>query len=175
MSNQMVHLRRVSPADSALLARWDRQPHLSDPEIMGDPDFNAEHWPEKLALDVDGLEMFVAEVDGRPIGFLQIIDPQTEESHYWGDCGPGLRAIDIWIGEPDAIGRGFGRQMMRQAIDRCFANTDVTAIVIDPMATNTAAHRFYEAMGFTLVGPRRFGPDDCIVYRLARQDWRTGA
>ena len=141
---------------------------------MGDPEYNAEHWPDKLALDVGWLEMFIAEIDSHPIGFLQIIDPQLEDSRYWGDCGHGLRAIDIWIGEPDAIGRGYGRQMMRQAIDRCFAHTDVTAILIDPMATNTPAHRFYEALGFTLVGPRRFGPDECLVYRLARRDWRQG-
>ena len=141
---------------------------------MGDPEYNAEHWPGKLALDVGWLEMFIAEIDGRPIGFLQIIDPEQEESHYWGDCGPGLRAIDIWIGEPDTIGKGLGRQMMTQAIGRCFANPDVTAILIDPMASNTPAQRFYEAMGFTLVGPRRFGPDECLVYRLERRDWRQG-
>jgi aminoglycoside 6'-N-acetyltransferase len=36
------------------------------------------------------------------IGFVQIIDPAREESHYWGDAPGGLRAIDIWIGEADA-------------------------------------------------------------------------
>mgnify|MGYP003467119708 CR=1 FL=1 len=38
---------------------------------------------------------------------MQIIDPALEESHYWGDIGPDLRAIDIWIGSPGDLGRMF--------------------------------------------------------------------
>jgi RimJ/RimL family protein N-acetyltransferase len=75
---------------------------------------------------------------GRPIGFVQIIDPAREESHYWGDCEPNLRAIDIWIGEADCLNKGYGTQMMRLAIERCFADPSVTAILIDPLASNTA-------------------------------------
>ena len=168
MITPTVNLRTATPGDRDLLERWDEQPHIRQAGIA---DWS---WDEMLGQSRPWRELLIAEADGRPIGFLQIIDPQAEETRYWGDCGPGLRAIDIWIGEPDALGKGYGRQMMTQAIGRCFAHPDVTAILIDPMATNTPAHRFYEAMGFTLVGPRRFGTDDCLVYRLARQDWRQG-
>ena len=58
--------------------------------------------------------------------------------------------------------------MMTQAIERCFAAREVTAILIDPLATNTDAQRFYRRLGFEEVGPRRFGEDDCTVMRLAR-------
>ena len=44
----------------------------------------------------------------------------------------------------------------------------MTAILIDPLASNTAAHRFYERLGFRYVERRQFGEDDCIVYRLER-------
>lgn len=65
-----------------------------------------------------------------PIGFIQIIDPAREDSHYWGDCPTGLRAIDIWIGEEAYLGQGFGTDMMRLAIDRCFAD----AVEVDLVA-----------------------------------------
>ncbi|MEZ5459722.1 MAG: GNAT family N-acetyltransferase [Steroidobacteraceae bacterium] len=116
-------------------------------------------------------EQFIAEVDGRSIGFLQIIDPQLEESHYWGDCGANLRAIDIWIGEADCLGRGYGSRLMRLALARCFEAPSVVAVFIDPLASNTRAIRFYERLGFRLVGRRRFGLDECLVYRLDREDW----
>ena len=51
----------------------------------------------------------------------------------------------------------------------------MTAVLVDPMADNTGAHRFYEGMGFACVGPRRLGPDDCLVYRIDRAGWREGA
>jgi aminoglycoside 6'-N-acetyltransferase len=44
----------------------------------------------------------------------------------------------------------------------------VEAVVIDPRADNTRAHRFYERLGFRFVERRRFGEDDCFVYRLER-------
>jgi aminoglycoside 6'-N-acetyltransferase len=117
--------------------------------------------------------MLIAEEGGRPIGFVQIIDPAREESHYWGDCEENLRAIDIWIGEAEDLGRGYGTQMMRLAIDRCFADAKVTAILIDPLASNLRARRFYERLGFVAVGPRRFGMDECVVYRLGRDARRN--
>jgi aminoglycoside 6'-N-acetyltransferase len=61
--------------------------------------------------------------------------------------------------------------MMQLAIARCFSDSAVTAILIDPLASNTRAHRFYERLGFQFVEPRRFGEDDCFVYCLNRADW----
>ena len=64
----------------------------------------------------------IAELDGRPIGFVQIIDPAREESHYWGDAPGGLRAIDIWVGEADDLGKGYGTEIMKLALVRCFTD-----------------------------------------------------
>jgi len=47
----------------------------------------------------------------------------------------------------------------------------VTAIVIDPLASNERAHRFYRRMRFRPVGRRSFGEDDCLVHELTRRDW----
>ena len=101
-----------------------------------------------------------------PIGCVQIIDPAREETHYWGDVPDNLRAIDIWIGEVSDTGKGYGTEMMRLALERCFADPAVTAVLIDPLASNTAAHRFYERLGFEFLERRRFGEDDTFVYRL---------
>lgn len=162
MSGQIV-LRPATMDDLALLRRWDEEPHV----VESDPNDDW-GWEVELARDPDWREQLVAEAGGRPVGFVQIIDPAREESRYWGDCPPGLRAIDIWIGEADALGRGYGTQMMRQAIARCFADAAVTAILIDPLLSNVRAIRFYERLGFRAVGPRRFGEDDCLVMRLER-------
>lgn len=41
----------------------------------------------------------------------------------------------------------------------------------DWLESNTRAHRFYECLGFKFVERRRFGSEDCVVYRLERDDW----
>ena len=162
----MMNLRPATPADLNLLQHWDRQPHV----IAADPNDDW-YWEVELSRNPDGREQLIAEIKGRPIGFVQIIDPAREESRYWGDVAPDLRAIDIWIGEETDLGKGYGTRMMQLALARCFADPRVTTVLIDPLASNTRAHRFYERLGFQFVEPRRFGDDDCFVYCLNRADW----
>ena len=169
MTQRRVHLRRAGPADAPLLRRWDRKPQvrLATGADAADGDGGWD-WDHELPRDVPWRELLIAEVGGQPVGVLQIIDPQTEETHYWGDVESGLRAIDIWIGEEEDLGRGYGSEMMRLALDRCFADPSVRAVLIDPLAINTRAHRFYERLGFRRIDRRMFGSDDCYVYRLDR-------
>lgn len=164
---KMIQLRPATIADLALLQHWDEQPHV----VESDPNDDWE-WETELLRDPDWREQLIAELDGRPIGFVQIIDPVREETHYWGDVPDNLRAIDIWIGEAEDTGKGYGSEMMRLALRHCFADPAVEAVLIDPLASNTAAHRFYERLGFRFVERRQFGEDDTFVYRLERADFR---
>lgn len=159
-----IRLREAVPADLELLRFWDSQPHV----IAADPNDDW-HWEEELLRKPPWREMLIAEADGKPIGFVQIIEPATEESHYWGEVEPNLRAIDIWIGEAAWLGKGYGTRIMKEAIARCFKDPAVTAILVDPLASNVRAHRFYERLGFQFNGTRTFGVDRCHVYRLERK------
>lgn len=163
----MIDLRPATCADLDLLRHWDEQPHV----VESDPNDDW-HWEVELNRTPDWREQLIAEIDASAIGFIQIIDPAREDSHYWGDVPANLRAIDIWIGEETDLGKGYGTKMMQLALTRCFADSAVTAVLIDPLANNTRAHRFYERCGFQFVELRRFGDDDCFVYRLNRADWQ---
>jgi aminoglycoside 6'-N-acetyltransferase len=161
-----ITLRSANLTDLSLLEYWDTQRH----NIESDPndDWN---WNEELGRNPAWREQLIAELHGRPIGFVQIIDPAQEESHYWGNVPHNLRAIDIWIGEATDLGQGYGTEMMRLALDRCFNNPLVEAVLIDPLASNTRAHRFYKRLGFYYLETRSFDKDVCFVYRLDRKDW----
>lgn len=162
-----INLRPATLADLALLRHWDQQPHV----IASDPNDDW-GWEQELDRTPDWREQLIAEMGGRAIGFIQIIDPAREDNHYWGDVPENLRAIDIWIGEGSDLGKGYGSRMMQLALDRCFLDPRVMAVLVDPLARNTRAHRFYERLGFRWFEQRRFGEDDCSVYRLHRKDWR---
>ncbi len=163
-----MRLRHATPSDLDLLRSWDRKEHV----IASSGSDGPWEWEKELPRKVPWREFLIAEVDDRPIGFMQIIDAQTEETHYWGnDVGSGLRAIDMWIGEESYLSRGFGSQMMRLALAQCFADNTVQAVLIDPLVSNERAHRFYERAGYVRVGRQTFGDDDCYVYRIDRARW----
>lgn len=173
----VVRLRPAVAVDAALLAAWDREPHViacSSDAPEAEVAFGSD-WADEVSNSAHELDYWMAEVEGQPVAVMAVCDPHTEPSHYWGEIEPGLRAIDIWIGPAEWLGRGVGAQMMRQMIDRCFAEPGVTAIVIDPLNSNTAAHRFYRRLGFRDLGRRVFEHDDCLVMRLEKTDWQARA
>jgi len=125
-------------------------------------------WSAELARVVPWRELLIAVEDGRPIGFVQLIDAAEEESNYWGDVEPGTWALDIWIGSPEDRGRGLGTQLMRAALARIFERDGAEAVVIDPKVTNGRAIPFYRRLGFEPVGVRAFDGDECLVMRAVR-------
>lgn len=159
-------LRRADFADVPILQRWDEAEHVR--AVSGDD----EPWDWPHEIDTPWQEVWICQVDGRPIGVVILLDAAGEPSNYWADASgpvsPGTFAIDIWIGEPEAIGRGYGTAMMKHAIQRAFDAHLAHTILIDPLETNTRAIGFYRRLGFTEVGPRRFGHDDCLVLELRR-------
>jgi aminoglycoside 6'-N-acetyltransferase len=162
-----ITLRPATPDDIPLLEQWDGEPVVAASDPNDDWD-----WPQTLAAV--GLENLMAELDGEPIGFIQITDLVRDESRYWGEPQPGFMAIDIWIGEADVRGQGHGRAMMNRAIARCFADPAIHTILIDPISTNTDAIAFYRRLGFAFLEDRQFGDDHCAVHQLTRQNWQEG-
>jgi aminoglycoside 6'-N-acetyltransferase len=169
-----ITLRPATLADVPTLDRWDRDPDVIS-ATSDDPDaekaFEGAYWPDELAMQSDVYRYYIAELEGRAIGGMQIIDPLREPTHYWGEVEPDLRAVDIWIGDASDRGQGHGEQMMRLAFEICFGDPAVTAILIDPLESNERAHRFYRRLGFEPVGRQTFGEDDCLVHRLTRAGW----
>jgi len=163
---QGITLRAAHIDDLQILLHWDKQQHVID----ADPDDDWD-WAHELRQFPKWREQLMAELDGRPLGFIQIIDPYLEDTHYWGEIEQNLRAIDIWIGEQKDLNRGYGTEMMRQAIERCFTPPEVTKVLIDPLVTNVKAIRFYERMGFEFVEHRDFEGSHCAVYQLKRSQW----
>ena len=167
-------LRPAQLADVDELSRWDGEPHVRAASGEDEP----EDWPALLGGLPPDWEVLIIEAntDGRtrPIGVLQIIDPVTEPHRCWrpwftsqgiAPAAQTLRAIDIWIGEADMLARGHGGAAMRLALERCFAVPNIEAVLIDPLARNEGARRFYARLGFRAVGRFRFSADECEVMR----------
>jgi aminoglycoside 6'-N-acetyltransferase len=165
----MIKLRPATINDMELIVYWDTKPHV----IASDPDDDWD-WENELNRNPEWREQLLAELNGTPMGMVQIIDPFKEETHYWGAVEQNKRAIDIWIGEEENLNKGYGTLMMNLAIKRCFDHPEVSGILIDPLKTNKRACRFYERLGFEFIEDRHFGDSVCSVYELKRCYYTTG-
>ena len=163
-----VVLRRATLADLPIVRVWDVDAEV----IASGAGRSAEVWAAELPREVDWYEPLIAELDGVPVGYLELIDAAREESHYWGDdVESDAWGLDIWVGRSTDRCRGIGTAMMHAALRRCFTVHRATAVLLDPLSTNSRACRFYERLGFQLLGVRRLGDDDCCVYRLGRDEY----
>ncbi len=150
-----------------MLEDWRRRPHVQAGFGSEEPP----DWREELTINEDWHDPVVAEIDGRPVGYIEIIDPAREETHYWGDVEDNLRALDIFVADEADLGKGYGGEMMRLALARCFASPNVKAVILDPLTDNKGAIRFYERLGFAHEGVQVFEGNECAVMRLTRETW----
>jgi aminoglycoside 6'-N-acetyltransferase len=125
--------------DLDLLVDWEQREHIR--ASIGDYDFNEWNWSKELSRNPPWRYQLIATTQEEiPIGFIQMIDPKEEETHYWvKDCTPNSRAIDIWIGEEEYRRKGYGTQMFMTSLQEyCFGdkNKNVETVLVDPLATN---------------------------------------
>ena len=66
----MITLREATLKDLEVLQYWDTKPHVID----SDPDDDWQ-WEVELNRRPEWRKQFIAELDQRPIGMIQIIDP----------------------------------------------------------------------------------------------------
>ncbi len=105
----------------------------------------------RLAMrGADPTDYFVVELDGRPIGEIQSyrIDDHPDYAAMVALGRPAM-GIDLFIGEPELIGRGHGPALIRAFLrDVGFARYGVDLCVIGPTKSNVAAIRAYDKAGF---------------------------
>ena len=147
-----------------LVAAWRAQPHVR--QWWAEP-------ADDLAADTIGdpdITVWIAELDGRPIAFIQDYRSTSTARITSTICPPGSRGIDIFIGDADLLGHGHGAHLVRQHVDGMFARR-ASAAGIDPHPENAAARRAYAKAGFTTVS----GPLDARWGRAVLMERRAEA
>jgi len=97
---------------------------------------------------------FLIQAGETPIGYIVYCDLEafrTKNPNTKAPCTSepdGTFCIDLYIGEKDYLGKGYGTQIVKDFCRRLFQNPKVKRIVIDPSSDNKRAIRCYEKAGF---------------------------
>lgn len=145
--------RPLRDADLELVRRWLLEPHVrrwyDDVAAAMYPDDTISEYQAAIRGE-DPTDMYVIDLDGRPIGVLQSyrIDDHPEYAAQLALGRPAI-GIDLFIGEPGLTGRGHGPALIRAFLrDVAFPCYGVDLCVIGPTVSNVAAIRAYEKAGF---------------------------
>ena len=163
----------VKSGDLPLLQFWLQQPHVrvwfGPPEIW--------MWEISEYFTEPWFEAYKVDLAGRPIAYLQCIDPRGAPPEliapfsFLRDAPVGTRALDFCIGEVDCLGRGYCAQIVVQFVKRVIARPDVWRLIVDPDPPNERAIRCYARAGFrrTEIVQTPDGPS-LIMELIRRQD-----
>jgi aminoglycoside 6'-N-acetyltransferase-1b len=150
----MITFRPLTTADFPMLQEWLTRPHVAEwwGEVPSLEELEVEYAPS-IAGSVS-LQVHIALLDGREVGFIQSYTPAAFHDDGWwlDEHDPTVRGIDQFLAHGDQLGQGLGTRMIRAYIATLFADPTVTRIQTDPSPANARAIRCYEKSGFRTVG-----------------------
>ncbi len=145
-----VTLRPIHASDVPLLLRWMSDPHLMRHWAQPAPLLTEDRLAQDLAgrfsrFDTAGYFMIERE-DGTAIGRIEF--EQLDERNRSAE-------VMIFIGDPDARGKGYGTEAMVALLRYLFHQRNLHRVFLTVLAWNTPAQRSYEKVGFVVEGRLR--------------------
>lgn len=165
---------RDAPEDDELFVRWRNEPHVAewwntddDPVPMTLEHAEAEHGPDADAW----VTRCMITVADRPVGYVQFYpwSEAADEAREMGVPDPDTSyGLDIFIGEPDMVGRGVGATVVALVARHVFETEGAGSVALLTPVGNDRAHRAYEKAGFRKV---RRTLDTDVVDGERRMSW----
>lgn len=160
-----MQFRPLTRDDFDLIARWLAEPHVAawwDGPVARD-DMEARYGPR-----IDGPDpyrMFIAELDGVPLGRIQFGPTSTWLPEFAKD----VANIDFQIGDPVMVGKGLGPQMIDAfLLQVVFADGRYTRVISDPQADNIRSIRALEKAGFKAFERRKIAGTEFLFMERFR-------
>ncbi len=150
----LIRRLRDAPEDYDHLVRWRNEAHVrawwdpDDPPMTGEA---AVHEYRPLTDPSGPTTACLIEEDGRPIGYIQFYrwaDEADDAAAMGLAFDRGAWGLDVFIGEPSAIGRGVGTRVVDLLCRYLFVERGATSVQLVAAQANARALRAYRKAGF---------------------------
>lgn len=136
----------LTEADLPLMLTWFALPHVAAWwHESNDLNFVAAKYRSKLSGGKR--DQFLIWIAGRPVGYIQWNDA-AEDPLWNGLYQAGTYGVDVLIGDPNFVGKGYGPRVLVQFIKEHLLPLNPQKIIVDPEIENIRAIRCYEKVGF---------------------------
>lgn len=172
MKGQQVHIRPITPDDTEKIVDWRNKDFVRKNFIYQKP-FTVEGHREWLKGQVEPghvAQFIICLEDGREIGSVYLRDIDREK---------GTAEYGVFIGEEDALGKGFGTRAAELALDYGFGTLRLDRIFLRLLEDNGRAEKSYEKAGFRRIEDRREsvcleqGTRDVLFMEIERGAWES--
>lgn len=142
MTGQKIVLRKITREDTDNIVKWRNNERVREHFIYREifTPQGHEKWMDTMVATGKVEQFIICEkADMRPVGsvFFRDIDRVKKEAEY-----------GIFIGEDDAVGKGYGSETARLAVRYAWEKLGMQKLVLRVFTDNEAAVRSYEQAGF---------------------------
>jgi RimJ/RimL family protein N-acetyltransferase len=162
----------MTTSDTPKIVTWRNKDFVSRNFIYQEPFTEEGHltWIREQVEPGHVVQFIICLDDGREIGsvYFRDIDREKRTAEY-----------GIFIGEEDAIGRGYGSQAAKGALQYAFRTMGMDRIFLRFLSDNIGARRSYEHAGFELIPDRqetvhvRQGECQVLFMEIDRDRWEN--
>lgn len=144
-----INFKCMQPSDFKQIYDWIQQPHVS--KWWSDPrDWSEFRLKFQNKLESPYRSCFIIYEDDKPIGYIQSY--VANKFPEWPSEPAGTYGMDLFIGDGNYIGKGYGSHIVALFVQELFKRPDVMRVIINPDIDNIAAIKAYERAGFRKIG-----------------------
>ncbi len=141
LEGENITLRLMNEEDTENIIRWRNQDFVRR-NFIYQKSFSKEghqQWKKNMIDTGKAVQFIISAKGGHPIGsvYLRDIDRVHKKAEY-----------GIFIGEKDALGKGYGTQAARIIIHYAFEQLGLHKLMLRLLADNKQAYKSYEKAGF---------------------------
>lgn len=142
----MIHIRPMENEDLTIFKKWLYAPHVA--KWYHDPlDWIME--VEQKDGDFRWIHHYIVEDDDTQFGFCQYYACEDSDELWEGYTAlGGSYSIDYMIGESRYIGKGFGKKIVLELVEKIRKHDDAKRVVVQPESENKASCGVLLSCGF---------------------------
>lgn len=139
---EKIFLRPICSDDTDNILRWRNSDHIRNNFIYQKPVTREDHerWLETRVATGEVIQFIIITEEGKhPIGsvYLRDVDRKEQRAEY-----------GIFIGETEALGKGYGTEALRLMLRFAFEELHLKLLTLRVLARNVTARGVYEKAGF---------------------------
>ena len=167
----LIHLRPMTVEDTEKIVGWRNQDFVRKNFIY-----------QELFTEEGHLKWIADQVEtGRVVQFIICLADEREiGSVYFRDIDreSGTAEYGIFIGEEDAIGRGYGTETAKRALEYAFATLALDKVFLRFLADNIGAQKSYSRAGFRMTNQKETvktlqGVREVCFMEIDRDMWKA--
>lgn len=142
LEEQDIFLRLMDEGDTDNIIRWRNSDFVYRNFIYQEPFTRKGHeeWTRAMIRTGKAVQFIITRKDTRmPVGSVYLRD--IDRTHHKAEYG-------VFIGEKDALGKGFGTQAAKRMIRYAFEDLGLHKLMLRVLAENLPAIKSYENAGF---------------------------